>query len=88
VARPLRTDFAGALQHVTSRGNERRPIFHDDRDRETFLGFLGETVRRFTWSVSACVLMTNHFHGTRVHFTFVASHDSDMACSVDSCRKV
>lgn len=26
--------------HVTSRGNERRPIFRDDRDRMTFLHFL------------------------------------------------
>jgi hypothetical protein len=43
MARPLRTEFAGALHHVTSRGNERRPIFHDDRDHETFLDFLGET---------------------------------------------
>lgn len=62
MARPLRTDFAGALHHVTSRGNEQRPIFHDDRDRETFLAFLGETVLRFGWSVTAYVLMTNHFH--------------------------
>ena len=29
---------------------------------ETFLDFLGETVRRFGWSVTAYVLMTNHFH--------------------------
>jgi REP element-mobilizing transposase RayT len=62
MARPLRTDFAGALHHVTFRGNERRPIFHDDRDRETFLGFPGETVQRFGWSVTTYVLMTNHFH--------------------------
>src|SRR5438477_11277572 len=62
MARALRTDFAGALHHVTSRGNERRPIFYDDNDREVFLEFLGQTVRRFGWSVSAFVLMTNHFH--------------------------
>ncbi|HEY2094452.1 MAG TPA: transposase [Thermoanaerobaculia bacterium] len=62
MARALRTDFAGALHHVTSRGNERRPIFFDDRDREMFLAFLGQTVRRFGWSVTAFVLMTNHFH--------------------------
>src|SRR5258706_13530984 len=62
MARPLRTDFAGALHHVTSRGNECRPIFHDDRDRETVLDFLGEAVRRFGWSVTAYVLMTYHFH--------------------------
>ena len=62
MARALRTDFAGALHHVTSRGNERRPIFYDDNDREVFLEFLGLTVRRFGWSLSAFVLMTNHFH--------------------------
>jgi REP element-mobilizing transposase RayT len=62
MARSLRTDFAGALHHVTSRGNERRPVFYDDRDRERFLTFLDETARRFGWSVTAYVLMTNHFH--------------------------
>ena len=62
MARPLRTDFAGALHHVTSRGNERRPVLYDDTERETFLTFLGETVRRFAWRVTAYVLMTNHFH--------------------------
>src|SRR5690348_15741607 len=62
MARALRTDFAGALHHVTSRGNEKRPIFFDDDDRLTFLKFLGEAVRRFGWSLTAYVLMTNHFH--------------------------
>jgi REP element-mobilizing transposase RayT len=62
MARPLRIEFAGALYHVTSRGNERRAIFRSDRDRRTFLTFLGEAVKRFRWSVTAYVLMTNHFH--------------------------
>jgi len=62
MARALRTDFPGAVHHVTSRGNERRPIFFDDRDREMFLTFLGEAVQRFGWSLTAFVLMTNHFH--------------------------
>jgi putative transposase len=62
MARPLRIEFAGAVYHVTSRGNERRPIFRTHRDRLTFLRFLGETVERFGWSVTAWVLMTNHFH--------------------------
>jgi len=62
MARPLRLDFAGALHHVTSRGNERRPIFHSNRDREAFLQFLAEAVKRFGWSVTAWVLMTNHYH--------------------------
>src|SRR6266567_1165722 len=62
MARPLRIEFPGALYHVTSRGNERRPIFRSDRDRLDFLDFLGQAARRFGWSVTAWVLMTNHFH--------------------------
>src|SRR5215213_10285052 len=62
MARPLRIDVPGALHHVTSRGNERRPIFRSNRDREAFLQLLAEAVKRFGWSVTAWVLMTNHFH--------------------------
>lgn len=62
MSRALRTDFPGAVHHVTSRGNERRPIFFDDRDREMFLHYLGRAVTRFGWSITAYVLMTNHFH--------------------------
>jgi REP-associated tyrosine transposase len=62
MARPLRIEFSDALYHVTSRGNERRPIFRSNRDRQTFLLFLGMAARRFRWSVTAWVLMTNHFH--------------------------
>jgi putative transposase len=62
MARALRIEFENALYHVTSRGNERRAIFRSDTDRRTFLGFLGEAAVRFGWSVSAYVLMSNHFH--------------------------
>jgi REP element-mobilizing transposase RayT len=62
MARALRIDYANALHHVTSRGNERRNIFRSNKDRRTFLEFLGKAVKRFGWSVSAWVLMSNHFH--------------------------
>ena len=62
MARPLRIEFAGALYHVTSRGNERRPIFRANRDREMFLSFLAMATRRFGWSLTAWVLMNNHYH--------------------------
>jgi putative transposase len=62
MARPLRIEFPDALYHVTSRGNDRRPIFNDDVDRRMFLIFLERTVKRFHWSLTAWVLMTNHFH--------------------------
>ena len=62
MARPLRLEFPDALYHVTSRGNEKRTIFRSDRDRKAFLDFLGKAAKRFGWSVTAYVLMTNHFH--------------------------
>lgn len=62
MARPLRTEFPGALYHVTSRGNEKRPIFRSDADRKAFLDLLAQAAKRFAWSVTAWVLMTNHFH--------------------------
>ncbi|MEO8380886.1 MAG: transposase [Acidobacteriota bacterium] len=62
MARQLRIEFPDALYHVTSRGNEQRDIFRDDFDRSKFLAILGEAVERFGWSITAWVLMTNHFH--------------------------
>ncbi len=62
MARPLRIEFAGALYHLTSRGNERRNIFRSDRDRRAFLVLLGLATKRFGWSVTAWVMMSNHFH--------------------------
>jgi putative transposase len=62
MARPLRIEFPGAVYHVTSRGNEQRNIFKSDRDRKAFLDFLGDASKRFGWSITAWVLMTNHFH--------------------------
>ena len=62
MSRPLRLDYPGGVFHITCRGNERRPTFLDDGDREHFLHLLGKTVARFEWVLTAYVLMTNHFH--------------------------
>ena len=62
MARPLRLEHAGALWHVTCRGNERRSIFRDDGDRKVFLSLLSEAIRRFGWRLHAYVLMGNHYH--------------------------
>lgn len=40
--RSLRLEFAGALYHVTSRGDRREGIYFDDTDRERWLEVLGE----------------------------------------------
>jgi REP-associated tyrosine transposase len=62
VARPLRIEFPGALYHVTSRGNDRAPIFLVDSDRRQLLETLGEVVGRCGWRCHAYCLMTNHYH--------------------------
>jgi len=62
VARPLRIEFAGALYHVTARGNARMPIFGDDADRREFLSVLGQVLERFNWLLHAYCLMGNHYH--------------------------
>lgn len=49
MTRPLRLDFAGALYHVTMRGNERRPIYLDEAKFDGFLKVLGEVCERHNW---------------------------------------
>lgn len=62
VARPLRLEFAGALYHVTARGNARQTIYRDDVDRRRFLAALAHAVDRYGWLVHAYCLMDNHYH--------------------------
>ncbi len=62
MARPLRIEYAGAIYHVTSRGNARNKIFRDDQDREIFLFILGTIVKRYNWLCHAYCLMDNHYH--------------------------
>ena len=62
MARPLRIDVAGGRYYVTNRGNERRPIFRDDRDRWHFLELLAELPQRWGARVHGWVLMDNHYH--------------------------
>ena len=62
MARPLRIEFAGALYHVTSRGDGQEAIFLDDDDRYLFLDGLAEVVRGCNWAVHAYCLMDNHYH--------------------------
>ena len=47
MAHPLRIEFAGALYHVTSRGDRQEAIFDDDQDRTDFSNVLAEVISRF-----------------------------------------
>jgi len=72
--RQPRLDAPGLLQHVMARGIERRKIFHDDKDRKSFLerfaGILEETqmqcyvypVKCEAYFSGAWALIPNHFH--------------------------
>jgi putative transposase len=62
MARPLRLEYAGALYHVTSRGNAKADIYLDDSDRRIFLRLLGATVTRQHWVLHAFCLMGDHYH--------------------------
>lgn len=62
MARPLRIEYGGAVYHVTSRGNERKPIFRDDEDRVAILDILHAVNRRYNWLCHAYCLMNNHYH--------------------------
>ena len=62
MARPLRIQYPNAVYHVTSRGNERKDIFKDDRDREHFLEILFQSLHTYSVILYSYVLMNNHFH--------------------------
>ena len=62
MARPLRIEFAGALYHVTARGDRREAIYEDDQDRRAYLKILSDVVQRFGWFCYAYCLMGNHYH--------------------------
>jgi len=62
MARPLRIEFAGALYHVTSRGDGREAIYVCDDDRLVWLEVLGQVCARFNWVVHGYCQMGNHYH--------------------------
>ena len=62
MARALRIFYPNAVYHVTCRGNDRKNIFRDDRDRRLFLEKLKTSMEIYGVKVQAYVLMSNHFH--------------------------
>jgi len=52
----------GGWYHITSRGNERKAIYRNDRDRRHFLELLAGMVELFRIRLHAFVLMDNHYH--------------------------
>ncbi len=61
MARPQRIEFAGALYHVSAKGEGGGQLFHDAEDAERFLTILAQVCRRFDWAVMAYCLLPDHF---------------------------
>jgi REP element-mobilizing transposase RayT len=59
---PPRIEVPGGYYHVGTRGNNKRLIFEDERDRELFMLVLRRVARRHGWLFSAYCLMGNHYH--------------------------
>jgi REP element-mobilizing transposase RayT len=62
MTRTASLEFAGAVYHLTSRGNARQKIFFNDADRELFLNTLAHLVYHYRWICHASCLMANHYH--------------------------
>ena len=62
MARPLRLEYAGALYHVTSRGDHSEAIYRDARDRIAWQETLQLVCQRFNFHVHAYCQMSNHYH--------------------------
>ena len=62
MARPLRITYPGAFYHVTSRGNERKNVFKNKRDREKFLEYFESATKRYDAVIHVFCLKDNHYH--------------------------
>jgi REP element-mobilizing transposase RayT len=62
MSRSLRLEYAGALYHITARGNERKKIYFAQRDYAKFKEYLLQAKERFGVLIHAYVLMGNHYH--------------------------
>ncbi|GKV70466.1 hypothetical protein NCCP2716_29640 [Sporosarcina sp. NCCP-2716] len=52
----------GIYYHVTMRGNNRADIFLDESDKRSLLGFIADARERFTFTMLAYCIMSNHYH--------------------------
>lgn len=55
-------DESPGFHHVITRGNNKRTIYIDDRDREFFCLTVDRIARKHGWRVLAYCLMDNHYH--------------------------
>lgn len=76
MVRPLRVQYPNAFYHVTSRGNERKDIFEDEKDRWAHIRLLRELVEQYGVVIHSWVQMTNHYH------LLIETPDSNLALAM------
>lgn len=55
-------DESPGYHHVVTRGNNKRVIYEDDRDRRYFAMRVNWIANKYGWTVIAYCLMRNHYH--------------------------
>jgi hypothetical protein len=60
--RKARIDAAGALHHIIVRGIERRKIFWDNADRDSFVNRLGKVLIETHTDCFEWAMLPNHLH--------------------------
>jgi len=76
MTKPLRIEFAGAVYHLTSRGNAKQAIFLDEEDFADFLRVLCQMVKRDHFLLHAYCLMNNHDHQNGTDLTLKIPNES------------
>lgn len=61
MSRPLRIEFAGALYHVSARGNAGQVIFLKEGDRRQFLDLLGREISQHRWICHGYCLLEKQY---------------------------
>ncbi len=62
MARPYRLQAENCFYHITSRGDDRKKIFLNERDYKKFLEYLKTAKEMFQFHLCAYCLMGNHYH--------------------------
>ncbi|MEA3313288.1 MAG: transposase [Caldisericota bacterium] len=62
MGREKRTQLAGGIYHIISKGNTGKKIFINDIDRTFFLKNLAKNSNNFDTMIFSYVLMSNHYH--------------------------
>ena len=55
-------DESPGYHHVVTRGNNKRVIYEEDRDREMFCLTVNRIAEKYGWTIVAYCLMRNHYH--------------------------